>query len=295
MTEFLQALASGLMVGSLYSLIGLGIVVIYKSTRVFNFAQGGLLMVGAYLAWCFMEQVGMPIWLGLVCGLAAAVLIGFVVERFGMRRMVGQPILSLIIVTLAIQALIDGVVTLFWGNNNYLVYPKFIPPNPVEFLGIILSLQHIIISLVTIVVIALFVLFFHYSKWGLDMRAVAEDHQAAMCMGISTRAVFIMAWVISTVLAYIGGVLLGSINGVSTSLHQVAANCFPVVLLGGLESIPGVLIAGLIVGVLEYMSGLYLDPIVGASSREIVPYFILVLVLMIKPYGLFGLERIERI
>jgi len=144
-------------------------------------------------------------------------------------------------------------------------------------------------------VIALFILFFHYSKWGLDMRAVAEDHQAAMCMGISTKAVFIMAWVISTVLAYIGGVLLGSINGVSTSLHQVAANCFPVVLLGGLESIPGVLIAGLIVGILEYISGLYLDPIVGASSREIVPYFILVLVLMIKPYGLFGLERIERI
>jgi branched-chain amino acid transport system permease protein len=295
MTEFFQAIASGLMVGSLYSLIGLGIVVIYKATRVFNFAQGGLLMLGAYLAWCFMEQAGMPIWLGLICGLGAAVLIGFVVERFGMRRMVGQPILSLIIVTLALQALIDGVVTLFWGDNNYLVYPQFIPPNPVAFFNIILSLQHIIISLATVCVIAVFVLFFRYSKWGLDMRAVAEDHQAAMCMGISTRGVFIVAWVISTLLAYIGGVLLGSINGVSTSLHQVAANCFPVVLLGGLESIPGVLIAGLIVGILEYMSGLYLDPIVGASSREIVSYCILVLVLMIKPYGLFGLERIERI
>lgn len=295
MTEFLQAIASGLMVGSLYGLIGLGIVVIYKATHVFNFAQGGLLMLGAYLAWCFMEQIGMPIWLALICGLISAVLIGFVVERFAMRRMVGQPILSLIIVTLAIQAFIDGVVTLFWGNNNYLVYPQFIPPNPVAFVNIILSLQHLIIFLVTVIVIALFILFFHYSRWGLDMRAVAEDHQAAMCTGVSTRGAFIMAWVISTVLAYVGGVLLGSINGVSTSLHQVAANCFPVVLLGGLESIPGVLVAGLIVGVLEYISGLYLDPILGASSREIVPYCILVLVLMIKPYGLLGLARIERI
>lgn len=283
------------MVGSLYSLVGLGIVVIYKSTRVFNFAQGGLLMVGAYLAWSFMEQAGLPIWLALICGLSSAIVIGFLVERYGMRRMVGQPILSLIIVTLALQALIDGVVTLFWGQHNYLVYPEFIPPNPVECFHIILSLQHIIVFFITMFVIALFVVFFQFSKWGLDMRAVAEDHQAAMCMGVSIKVVFVMAWVISAVLAYIGGVLLGSINGVSTSLHQIAANCFPVVLLGGLESIPGVLIAGLVVGILEYMSGLYLDPIVGASTREIAPYCILVLVLMIKPYGLFGLERIERI
>ena len=285
MTELFQAIASGLMVGSLYSLVGLGIVVIYKSTRVFNFAQGGLLMVGAYLAWSFMEQAGMPIWLALICGLASAIVIGFLVERYGMRRMV----------TLALQALIDGVVTLFWGQHNYLVYPQFIPPNPVECFHIILSLQHIIVFFITMFVIALFILFFQYSKWGLDMRAVAEDHQAAMCMGVSIKVVFVMAWVISAVLAYIGGVLLGSINGVSTSLHQIAANCFPVVLLGGLESIPGVLIAGLVVGILEYMSGLYLDPIVGASTREIAPYCILVLVLMIKPYGLFGLARIERI
>jgi branched-chain amino acid transport system permease protein len=295
MIEFLQALVSGLMVGSLYSLVGLGIVVIYKSTHVFNFAQGGLLMVGAYLAWSFMEQMGMPIWLGLICGLILAIVIGILIERLGMRRLVGQPILSLIIVTLALQALLEGIVTLLWGDKNYNVFPPFIPPNPVEFFKIILSLQHIIIFFITMIVIGLFILFFKYSKWGLDMRAVAEDHQAAMCMGISTRIVFILAWVIATLLAYIGGVLLGSINGVSTTLHHIAGNCFPVVLLGGLESIPGVLIAGLIVGVLEYISGLYLDPIVGASTREIVPYIILVLVLIIKPYGLFGLVRIERI
>ena len=295
MAEFFQALASGLVVGSLYSLVGLGIVIIYKSTRVFNFAQGGLLMVGAYLAWAFMEQVGMPIWLGLLCGLGCAVLIGALIERLGMRRLVGQPILSLIIVTLALEALINGIVTLFWGNREYNVFPEFIPPNPVEFSGVILSLQHIIIFVITMAVIALFVVFFNYSRWGLDMRAVAEDHKAGMCMGISTKNVFMMAWAISTVLAYIGGVLLGSINGVSTTLHHIAANCFPVVLLGGLESVPGVLIAGLLVGVIEYMAGLYLDPLLGASTREIVPYLILILVLIIKPYGLFGLKRIERI
>ncbi|MEJ2723746.1 MAG: branched-chain amino acid ABC transporter permease [Deltaproteobacteria bacterium] len=295
MEAFLQSIASGLVVGSLYSLVGMGIVVIYKSTHVFNFAQGGLLMVGAYLAWCFMEQVGMPIWLGLICGLGSAVVIGFLIERFGMRRLVGQPILSLIIVTLALEALIDGTVTLFWGDREYNVFPEFIPPEPVELFNIILSLQHIIIFVITVLVIVLFILFFNYSKWGLDMRAVAEDHQASMCMGISTKVVFIMAWVIATLLAYVGGVLLGSINGVSTTLNTIAGNCFPVVLLGGLESISGVLIAGLIVGILEYLSGQYLDPIVGASTREIVPYIILILVLIVRPYGLFGLKRIERI
>jgi branched-chain amino acid transport system permease protein len=295
MQELLQSIASGIVVGSLYSLVGVGIVVIYKSTHVFNFAQGGLLMLGGYLAWCFMEQGGMPIWLGLICGLGAAVAIGGLIERFGMRRLVGQPILSLIIVTLALEALIGGSVTLFWGDREYNVFPEFIPPQPVKFLGVVLSLQHMIIFASTICVIILFVLFFSYSKWGLDMRAVAEDHQAAMCMGISTKIVFMMAWMISTVLAYIGGVLLGSVNGVSTTLNQIAGNCFPVVLLGGLESIPGVLIAGLIVGVLEYLSGQYLDPIVGASTREIVPYIILILVLIIRPHGLFGLKRIERI
>jgi len=295
MEELLQAIASGLVVGSLYSLVGVGIVVIYKSTHVFNFAQGGLLMVGAYLAWFFMVRLGMPIWIGLLGGLACAALMGFLIERFGMRRLVGQPILSLIIVTLALEALIDGVVTLFWGDREYNVYPEFIPPEPVEFFNVILSLQHIIIFIITMVIIGIFILFFKYSKWGLDMRAVAEDQQAAMCMGISTKTVFVIAWIISTVLAYLGGVLLGSINGVSTTLNQIAGNCFPVVLLGGLESVPGVLIAGLIVGVLEYISGQYLDPIVGASTRAVVPYFILILVLIVKPYGLFGLKRIERI
>ena len=295
MDAFLQSLASGLVVGALYSLVGVGIVVIYKSTHVFNFAQGGLLMLGAYLTWYFMVQVGMPVWLGLICGLCSAIVIGFLIERLGMRRLVGQPILSLIIVTLALEALISGIVTLLWGDREYNVFPEFIPPDPVEFFHIILSLQHIIIFIAAMVIIALFILFFKYSRWGLDMRAVAEDHQASMCTGISTKLVFIMAWAISTLLATIGGVLLGSINGVSTTLNHIANVCFPVVLLGGLESIPGVLIAGLIVGILEYMSGQYIDPIVGASTREVVPYIILILALIIKPYGLFGLERIERI
>jgi branched-chain amino acid transport system permease protein len=295
MEEISQSIASGLVVGSLYSLVGMGIVIIYKSTRVFNFAQGGLLMVGAYLAWCFMDQAGMPIWLGLICGLVAAMVMGFLIERFAMRRLVGQPILSLIIVTLALEAFIEGGVTLFWGDREYNVFPEFIPPEPVEFFNIILSLQHIIIFAITLIFIGLFISFFHYSRWGLDMRSVAEDHQAAMCTGVSTKTVFLMAWIISAVLAYIGGVLLGSINGVSTTLNTIAGNCFPVVLLGGLESIHGVLIAGFIVGVLEYLSGQYLDPLVGASTREIVPYVILILVLIIKPYGLFGLKRIERI
>lgn len=295
MEAFFQSLASGIVIGSLYSLVGVGIVVIYKSTRVFNFAQGGLLMLGAYLTWYFMVGVGMPVWLGLLCGLCSSIVIGFLIERFGMRRLVGQPILSLIIVTLAIEALISGIITLFWGEREYNVFPEFIPPEPVEFFNIILSLQHIIIFIATMVIIALFIVFFNYSRWGLDMRAVAEDHQASMCTGISTKLVFIMAWAISTLLACVGGVLLGSINGVSTTLNHVANTCFPVVLLGGLDSIPGVLIAGFIVGILEYMSGQYLDPIIGASTKDIIPYIILILVLIIKPYGLFGLKRIERI
>ena len=296
METFFQTLATGIMMGSLYSLVGMGVVVIYKSTEVFNFAQGGLVMLGAYLAWSFMEEVGMPVWLALISTAAAGVLIGIIIERFGMRKLVGQPIISLIIITLALQAFINGVVTLFWGDRASNAFPQsFIPPIPVELFGINLSLQQIVTFAVSMTMMIIFILFFKYIKWGLDLRAVAEDHQAAMCMGISTRMVFILAWVLSCVLAFTGGVLIGTIHGVNTTMYEIGEKSFPVVLLGGLESIPGVLMAGVIIGVLEFMCGQYLDPIVGASTTDIVPYIILLLVLIIKPHGLFGLKRIERV
>ncbi|MDY6880837.1 MAG: branched-chain amino acid ABC transporter permease [Desulfatiglans sp.] len=296
METFFQTLASGIMMGSLYSLVGMGVVVIYKSTKVFNFAQGGLVMLGAYIAWSFIEEVGMPIWLALIAAAVAGILIGIIIERFGMRRLVGQPIISLIIITLALQAFINGVVTLFWGDRASNAFPQsFVPALPIEIFGVNLSLQQIVTFAVSMTMMTLFILFFKYIKWGLDLRAVAEDHQAAMCMGISTRMVFVLAWVLSCVLAFTGGVLVGTIHGVNTTLYEIGEKSFPVVLLGGLESIPGVLLAGIIIGILEYMCGQYLDPMVGASTTDIVPFVILLLVLIVKPYGLFGLKRIERI
>jgi branched-chain amino acid transport system permease protein len=295
METFFQTLASGIVIGSVYSLVGMGIVVIYKSTKVFNFAQGGLVMLGAFLAWSLMKKAGIPVWLALISGVGVAFLIGVLIEVLTMRRLVGQPIISLIIVTLAIQAFINGVVILFWGESSLYAFPPLVPEKSLVFLGINMSLQHSLVFAVSIGLMIILLYFFKHMQWGLDLRAVAEDHETAMCMGISTRMVFTLAWSLSCILAYAAGVLLGIIHGVSTSLYEIGTSVFPVVLLGGLESIPGVVVAGLIVGVIEFMSGQYIDRFVAGSTREIVPYIILLLVLVIKPYGLFGLKRIERV
>ena len=282
------------MVGSIYSLVALGFVLIYKSSGIINVAQGQLLMVGAYVCWTFLVRFGMPFPVALALTILVAVILGLLIERLALRPLIGQPILAIVMMTIALAAFLDGMTSLLWGAN-WENFPDFIPRTPVIVGGISLSQQHIFAFVLAMSLLAVFSIFFRYTRLGLAMRATAEDHQVAQSLGIGVKRVFAMAWVIAAVVSALGGVLLGSINGINLTLSVLGLKVLPVVLLGGLESIPGAIIAGPIIGILETLAAGYLDQYVGGGIREVAPFVVLVLALMFKPYGLFGLQRIERV
>ena len=292
---FIQTVITGIMVGSIYSLVALGVVIIYKSTDVFNFAHGEVLMLGSFMAWTFLVAAGLPMWLTVILVLAFAVLLGMSIEYLVMRPMVGQPILSMVIVTLALGAFFGGVGNLIWGREDYYLLPELMSRTPIVLGSMSFSRQHFAAFVISLIFLAIFSLFFRYTKWGLEMRAVASDHQAARSTGISTKMVFALSWVVASVVATVAGVLLGTISGVTLGMPVMAIKAFPVIILAGLESIPGVIIAGPLVGVLEYLAGRYLDPYVGGGTMDVAPFVILILILIVRPYGLFGQKRIERI
>ncbi len=294
MTTFLQLILTGVMVGSIYSLVALGFVLIYKSSGIINVAQGQMLMVGAYVAWSLMVGLHFPVPVALLLTIVIAMLLGVLIERLALRPLIGQPILAIVMMTIALAAFLDGMTSLIWGAN-WQTFPDFIPRTPILIGEISLSQQHIFSFVLAMGLLALFSAFFRFTRIGLAMRATAEDHQIAQSLGVSVERVFAMAWVIAAVVSALGGILLGSINGINLSLSFLGLKVLPVVLLGGLESIPGAIIAGPIIGVLENIASFYVDPFVGGGIREVAPFVVLVLVLMIKPYGLFGLRRIERV
>ncbi len=291
----LQLLVTGILVGGLYSLIALPLVLLFKSSKIFNFAQGQMLLLTAWFAWAFMVQLG----LGVVGGLAIALLVaaagGVVVERVALRPLVGQPLLASMIVTLALGAFFTGLTMLFWGSKTTEAYPAFMSSAPLRLGRLVLSLQHVVAFAVAMGLIGLFGALFRWTDRGLAMRAVAEDQQVAQLLGIDVSRVFQLVWVIAWILALAGGVLVASVNGVSLVLDSVVIKSFAVVLLAGLESVGGVLVAGPLIGVIELFAGYYVDPLVGGGTTEIAPLVVLLVALLVRPYGLFGLPRIERI
>ena len=294
MAVFLQLLFSGIMTGGVYALVTLGFVVVWKATSVFNFAQGEILMVSAYVCWALLVQAGLPLWATFVITFVIAACLGLIVERFALRPMIGQPLLAAMMITLALIAVLDGLVTIIWGSRQE-VLPDFFPREPLHLGSIMISQQLLVAFVVAIALFFAFVLFFQRSRLGLAMRSTAEDHQVTRSMGIKVSTSFAIAWVVACIVAAVGGILLGSVNGVNMSLSFLGLKAFPVVILGGLDSIPGAIIAGLIVGILEKLATGYIDPIVGGGFAEIFPFIVLLIVLLIKPYGLFGQQRIERI
>jgi len=294
MTVFLQLLLSGLMTGGVYALVALGFVLVWKATGIFNFAQGQILMVAAYIFWAMLVQLSLPLWTAFLVTLLCAASLGLVVERFALRPMIGQPLLAAMMVTLALIAVLEGLVTIIWGSRQE-VLPDFFPREPVRLGSVMVSQQLLVAFAIAIGLFFIFVLFFQRSKLGLAMRATAEDHQVSRSLGIRVSRSFALAWVIACIVAAVGGILLGSINGVNMNLSFLGLKAFPVVILGGLDSIPGAVIAGLIVGMLEKLATGYIDPIVGGGFAEIFPFIVLLFVLLVRPYGLFGMKRIERI
>ncbi len=294
MTFFLQLLLTGLMVGMVYAVVALGFVLIFKASSVLNFAQGEFLLFSAYFLWTILGPLHLPVWLAFPILLIFATILGLLVERFMLRPMIGQPLVAIIMMTLGLMALVRGIVMLLWGGVAK-DFPRILPIEPITIGQIALSQQYIWSFVIAVSLFIFFALFFKWTKQGLAMRATAADQQVAQAMGISVKRVLAMSWIISMVVASIGGFLLGTLNGVTPFLGVVGLKVLPVVLMGGMESIGGAAIAGPLIGILESLAGGYINPIIGGGVNDIAPFFIIILVLLIKPYGFFGLKRIERI
>ena len=290
MDIFLQLTVSGLSTGMIYALAAAGFVVIYKASDVLNFAQGDLLLLGTYLIFFSVSQIGLPWSLGVLVTLLLAVAVALAVERLVLRPLVGEPIISMIMVTIGLSSVLRGATGAIWGPNPR-SFDSFLPAGDIVLGPAALSTGRVLSIPIALVVLAGLGLFFRYTRDGIAMRAIADDQQAALSMGISIPRVFGVAWGLAAASAAIGGIMLGNIVGVSPNVASIGLRVFPVVILGGLDSIMGAVIGGAIIGLLEVYVGFY----VGHGLNLVIPYVVLILVLMIRPYGLFGKEVIERV
>jgi branched-chain amino acid transport system permease protein len=290
MNTFLSLTVYGLSDGALLALAALGFVLIYQATRVINFDQGEFLLVGAYMFYTAFVVLRLPLILAAVFGVLVAIVLGVVVERFILRPLVGESAISVIMVTIGLSAVLKAVIQIFFGTSVR-EQPPILPTGTVELGGVTLPLNRLLVIVIAAVVLFAFSAFFQRSRHGIAMRAVADDQQAALTMGISVRRVFMLAWVLAAVSALIAGVLLADLSAVEQNIAAFGLVVFPVVILGGLDSVPGTVIGGLVIGLLkQYVSG-YADP----GLAEVIPYIVLVAILIVRPYGIFGETRIERV
>lgn len=290
MDFFLVLLTSGIMTGGLYALIAVGFIIIFKCSGVFNFAHGAVLCLGAFLGWFFLKEIGLPFWLSVLISIAIVILLTLIIERLVLRPLLGESTLTLVMVTLALYISVSGLTTGLWGGTRR-GYGQIFPLQPIEIGVLRLSQQHLIIFGISILLFVILALYFRYTRSGLAMRGTAEGHQIVRSMGISVSTIIAVAWAIAGVTATVSGILLGTISGVDNTLAEMGLKAIPVAFIGGLESLPGAVVGGFIIGIIENMVGGYIGHGLGTS----VAYMVLVLVLIFRPHGLFGLERIERV
>jgi len=295
MEYYLQLIINGLVVGSIYSLVALGFVIIYKATKVVNFAQGELVMVGAYTCFSLTVQFHLPFLAAFFVTLGFSVLLGMAIERLVLRPLIGEPIISVIMVTIGLSTVLKSLVQLFWGTQLR-AYPQVLPQEPIFLVGLPISPVYIVAFALSLLLFVVFSVFFKFSRLGIAMRATAYDQQAAQSMGIGIKNIFALSWCIAAVVSSIGGVILGNINGINSQLGHLGLKVFPAVILGGLDSLLGAALGGLIIGVLENVcDGAAKDLFALGGFREVAAFVVLVIILMIRPYGLFGTKQIERV
>ncbi|NLZ98839.1 MAG: branched-chain amino acid ABC transporter permease [Micrococcus sp.] len=290
MSQFLVLLIYGLSEGAILALAALGFVLIYKATGVINFAQGEFLLIGAYTFYAAFVLFQLPVVVALLIGVVVAVIVGVLVERLILRPMVGQSHISIIMVTIGLAAVLSSIVQMFFGTQPRSM-PNLFPTASVPVLEGTVPANRLWVLAVAAVVLTLLTLFFQKSKHGIAMRSVADDEQAAMTVGISVRRIFTMSWGLAAVSALVAGVLLADLTTVEMGIVNFGLMVFPVVILGGLDSVPGTIVGGLTIGLITQFTSGYFDP----GLAEIVPYIVLVLILLVRPYGIFGEKRIERV
>jgi branched-chain amino acid transport system permease protein len=295
MTFFLQLVLTGFALGMIYALIAIGFVIILKCSEVFNIAQGHFVLIGGYLGYTFLVPLGLPIWAALGMAIATAIIMGLAIERLTLRPLLGEPVLAVVMVTIALSTILGGLATLLWGAE-YKAYHGLLPTITLKIGIISIPSESLIGLIVSVICVVLLMLLFRYTKIGLAMRATAEDLAVVQSVGIKATTVYAVSWVIACVVGVIGGILLGGVSGANMELAEVGLKAFAVVLLGGVNSIGGAIVAGIILGMLENVAAGYLDPLLpGGGLAKVFPFIVMIIVLIFRPYGLFGLTRIERI
>jgi branched-chain amino acid transport system permease protein len=294
MELFLMTLITGILVGGIYALVALGWVLIYKCSGVLNLAMGELTLIGAYVTLSFY-QMGIPFVFSVILTLAVGVVLGFLTERIFLDRLIGEPILAVIMVTVGLSFFFKGIVEFIWGTDTRVFTPPIFSIKPITLGYIKISPVYLWSFILAIVLLIVFVSFFKFTRWGLSMQATADDETAALSLGVSARFVYAAAWAIAFMSAGVGGALLGNINGVNISVGYLGLLVLPAVVLGGLNSVPGAIVGGIIIGLLENFSGTYLDRYFPGGVKEIMPFAFMAIFLLFKPYGLWGWERIERV
>lgn len=293
MSFLLNLLVNGIVVGALYALIALGFVLIYKASGVINLAQGELVLLGAYIGLMLATGLKVPFVLALLLAIGVSALVGVAIERVVLRPFIGEPVISVIMVTMGLSFILKSLIHLIWGTELRSFQGVF-SEAPVKVGPVIISEVFLYGFVAAILLLILLSAFFKYSLLGIAMRATADDEQAALSMGISVRRVLAATWAVATMVAAVGGIFLGSIAGVNPLLTSYGLKVLPVAILGGLDSIPGAIVGGFVIGILENLAGGYLDSML-PGVKEVAPFAVLILILLIKPYGLYGKEIIERV
>lgn len=292
--SLLSHIINGALIGLLYALIAMGFVIIYRSARVFNIAQGEILILGAFLLWSFLQYWELPMWLSLVLAVLCSLVIGLIVERLILRPLVGEEVFALVMVTIGLLVFIRGLILVIWSAEVHFIPPIF-PMKGLKLGPFMLDRGLVFGGIGTIFMAGVFSWFFNHTRMGMEMTAVAEDHQIALSLGLTVKRSIAAAWAISGVLSTLAAIVLLSGKGMTFLVGDIGMAALPVALLAGLESIGGLIIAGILIGVSMGVAEHFLDPIFKGGVGAVFPFFIMIIILLIRPSGLFGWRTIERI
>jgi branched-chain amino acid transport system permease protein len=294
MELFIMTITTGIMVGGIYALVALGWVLIYKCSGVLNLAMGEMTLIGAYVSLSFYAM-GIPFLLALLFSLIIGLILGVLTERIFLDKLIGEPVLTVIMVTVGLSFFFKGTVELIWGTDTRVFKPPVFSIEPIHIGNIVIGRVYLWSFVAALILLVIFVCFFKYTRWGLAMQATADDEMAALSLGVSARFVYAAAWAIAFMAAGVGGTLLGNINGLNISVGYLGLLVLPAVVLGGLNSVPGAIVGGIAIGILQNLCGAYLDRYFAGGVKEVAPFVFMAIFLLFKPHGLWGWERIERV
>jgi branched-chain amino acid transport system permease protein len=292
----LQLVLTGVLVGGIYGLIAMGFVIVYRSARVFNMAYGQFAVLGAYVAWTFIGSPNaprLPLPLAILCTLAFAVAFGLFIERLIFRHMIGKPIFTSFIMTLGLLAIFNSLIMIVWGAKTRVLAPT-VPTGPVNFGGLVLSMEYIWTFAIAMVIMGAFMFFFQRTRLGLAIRAAYSNQIVARCLGVSAKLNAQIAWVICSIIATMGGILIGSVQGVSTTLSEMVMVVLVVVLIGGMDSIAGCIAGGLILAIGQNLANYYLSTYLPGIGN-VFGLIVILIILLFRPNGIFGAKPVERV